>query len=420
MEVERFATLAGGCIASRRMWLAAMGMFPALNRAETSTKRFSSRPTSRCASKDWPLWETFIEHYVQKDGRVIDASTPQKHTSSEGQSYAMFFALVANDPKAFERLWRWTVDNLLSGQVKGRLPAWIWGLATDGTWRVLDDNSASDADLWLVYDLLEAGRLWHREDYAQDAHNLMAEMQKREVLNLPGLGSMLLPGERGFVHQNGTEFHLNPSYLPIPLLRRLAVADPSGPWAEIARNTFAMFNAVAKPQGFAPDWIAYMVGADGEGSFVPHPTKSDIGSYDAIRTYLWAGMTARSDPLSEPIVNLLHGLADATPGNSLPPESVSTATGATQGAGSFGFAAALLPYLQATHRREALIEQRQRVQDGLDQALSAESVAKRQPPYYDLVLTLFGRGWLDARYRFARTGALEPIWKKTPCHATDR
>ena len=122
----------------------------------------SAGAKSDCAPDAWPLWRAFTTRFIQPDGRVLDASTPQRHSSSEGQSYGMFFALLANDRARFESLWRWSIDNLFGGTLKGRLPAWWWGRAPDGSWRVLDGNSASDADLWFVYALAEAARLWNQ------------------------------------------------------------------------------------------------------------------------------------------------------------------------------------------------------------------------------------------------------------------
>ena len=365
----------------------------------------------------WPLWDAFTTHFVQPDGRVLDASTPQKHSSSEGQSYGMFFALVANDRPRFDRLWRWTVDNLMGGQVQGRLPAWWWGLAPDNAWRVLDTNSASDADLWITYSLLEAARLWKEPAYERDARLLLAEIEKREVADVPGLGPMLLPGEQGFVHHNPESWVFNPSYQPPPVLRRLVAASPLGPWGAVARNNTTLYENITQPSGFAPDWTTFTLDASGKGSFGKHAEKGDVGSYDAIRTYLWAGMTPVNDVLSAPMLARLAGQLNATVANGFPPESVTVSTGAVTGAGSFGFSAAMLPMLQRAGARDALARQRKRVAEGLQQALAPQNTQTRQPPYYDVVLSLFGQGWLDGRYQFTRSGALSPAWT-SPCRAT--
>jgi endoglucanase len=41
----------------------------------------------------WDLWEHYKKTFMQEDGRVIDYATPIEHSTSEGQSYAMMFAL---------------------------------------------------------------------------------------------------------------------------------------------------------------------------------------------------------------------------------------------------------------------------------------------------------------------------------------
>ena len=48
--------------------------------------------------------------------------------------------------------------------------------------------------------------------------------------------------------------------------------------------------------------------------------------------------------------------------------------------------------------------------DVLARVLAERATATQQPPYYDIVLSLFGMGWADRRYRFTRTGELAPRW----------
>ena len=45
----------------------------------------------------WDLWDEFKAVNVTPEGRVVDYSDAKLITTSEGQSYGMFFALVAND-----------------------------------------------------------------------------------------------------------------------------------------------------------------------------------------------------------------------------------------------------------------------------------------------------------------------------------
>ena len=129
------------------------------------------------AAAAWPLWEQFTQRFMQDDGRVIDYTTAQQHSTSEGQSYAMFFALVARDRARFDKLWAWSITNLAGGDIGARLPAWQWGRKADGSWGVVDANPASDANLWFAYALAEAGRLWHEPRYTAQARTLLAQVR---------------------------------------------------------------------------------------------------------------------------------------------------------------------------------------------------------------------------------------------------
>ena len=361
----------------------------------------------------WPLWQTFVEHFVQPDGRVMDASTPQHHSSSEGQSYAMFFALVANDRETFEKLWRWSENNLAQGDIKTHLPGWFWGLNEKGEWLLLDSNSASDGDLWFAYALLEAGRLWHRPDYIEAGQHLLRNVAHHEVATLPGLGKMLMPGRLGFIKPDLTapdQWQLNPSYMPIPILRRFAEVDPKGPWAQIAKNTATLIKAVSH-NGFVADWVTYRATGPKTGEFFVDPTKGDLGSYDAIRTYMWAGMMPASDPLRKPLLDNLGGMLQATIEEGVPPEKVQVVSGERSGAGPFGFSAALLPYFNALGKTTLQQQEALRVEQLMAQSLTPEAIKMAQPPYYFFVLSLFSLGYMDNRYHFLDDGKLQPMWE---------
>ncbi|SAL23221.1 endo-1,4-D-glucanase [Caballeronia peredens] len=350
---------------------------------------------------DWPAYRIFVERVVQADGRVVDRSTEAQQTTSEGQSYGLFFALVANDRATFERLLAWTRTNLSANQFDAnnlRLPAWQWGKRQDGSFGVMDPNSASDSDLWIAYDLFQAGRLWKEPTYTKLAYAMATQIVKQEIVDLPGLGPMLLPGPQGF--RTGDVTRLNPSYLPLPLLRGLAHEMPDGPWTSLAQNAAKMIKVTA-PRGYAPDWAAYQ-----SNQFVVDPKNGDVGSYDAIRVYLWAGMTASADPLARPWLDALGGMRQSVAQNGFPPEKVSTISGAATGEGPLSYWGALAPYFKALNDERGL---------GLARAhldvLAAPPGAGREPVYYDRVLGLFGGGFVEGRYRFDENGRLLPKWR---------
>jgi endoglucanase len=339
------------------------------------------------------------------------------HSTSEGQSYGMLFALIANDPARFDHLWKWTAANMLGSDLTTRLPGWLWGQGKDGQWQLQDSNSASDADLWIVYALLEASRLWQRPEYREDALRLLKTIETRLVVDLPGLGKMVLPGPEGFVQANHL-WDLNPSYLPLPLLRRLAKEEPAGPWKEIAANTVKMIRS-SSPRGYVADWVGYRGTAPQSGMFVSDPIKGDVGSYDAIRVYLWAGMTPKKDPAFAPLLAALDGMAQGPAATGIPPEKVQTGTGALDGKAPFGYSAALVPYFIAKGKPRLAEQQQRRVQESLDAAFAPGS-QRAEPLYYNVMLSLFALGWAEKRYQFRDDGTLKLSWETSCARAVLR
>ena len=347
-----------------------------------------------CKQPAWPQWDRFAQRHLQADGRIVDFSVPARQSTSEGQSYGMFFALVANDRERFANLWRWSRGNLGAGG--DRLPAWQWGKRENSdAYGVLDPNSASDADLWMAYALLEAGRLWDMPEYGKAGRALLAQIKEKEIADLPQLGLMLLPGPEGFA--DGNAWRLNPSYLPLPLLRGLARIDASGPWNALIATSQRMI-AQASPQGFAPDWAVYRA----ERGFAPDPQTRGIGSYDAIRVYLWAGMADDSDPLAQAWRNSVPGMARYLASNAAPPEKADAVSGETADTGPIGFSAALLPYLQSMKLDGAFKDQLNRVREEWERGADMG--------YYNSVLMLFGWGWQQGQFRFGVDGELKPAW----------
>jgi len=344
----------------------------------------------RCEA--WPAWQRFKLLYVSDDGRVIDASTPKQITTSEGQSYALFFALVGNDRPAFDQILRWTQNNLATGSLEKHLPAWQWGYGEDD-WHVLDSNSASDADLWIAYTLGEAGRLWGEGWYSQIGAAVAKNIVKQEVVAIPGLGPTLLPGPMGFVDEQ--RWRLNPSYSPLSIVRGVGRQTRDPIWNEIAQSSERVILASAE-KGFAADWVEFT-----NGGFVPDRKTRGIGSYDAIRVYMWAGMLPASEPSRDKIVSALKPMVQAVSKRPAPMESIDTDTLEMQGDGSPGFSAAVLPMLAGAHLSAALQTHRKRAAD--------ESLQGNQG-YYSDVLSLFGLGWLEQRFRFNRAGLLNVRW----------
>lgn len=362
---------------------------------------FSTTPAA-VTPPDWPLWNRYAQRFLESSGRIIDFDR-ENSTTSEGQAYALFFALVANDRQHFEQILRWTENNLANGNLSKTLPGWHWGKSRE-QWTVLDPNSASDADLWMAYTLVQAGRLWHREDFVAAGSRLADLIAAQEVVHLPQFGPFLLPGKDGFLNR-GT-YSLNPSYLPLQVVLGLSSSFPEGPWGEIAERLPSFLKASAR-NGFVLDWISYRP-EDGFGN-QPITIADPAASYDAIRVYLWAGMLAPETPHRQPAVNALLGMRDYLRVHTYPPAVVTGQGVVREPKSSVGFSAAVLPFLHATGDQAVESMNRQR----LDQELDAGTGLYGKPPkYYDQNLAMFATGWLEERFHFDERGYLHVKWEQ--------
>lgn len=331
----------------------------------------------------WPMWDSFKTVNIDKNFRVIDYSDKRSITTSEGQSYAMFFALVADDRETFAKLLEWTEKNLSKGDITKNLPSWLWGKTGNG-WGIIDTNNATDSDLWIAYDLLEAARLWNEPAYEEKARAMM-EGLKRDVRDIPNLGKVLLPGGSGFDHP--THVTLNPSYYPVFILRRLALVDPY--WKEVAEGTIRALVRTA-PAGFSPDWAKI----DRTGKLIaPEGEDYTLGSYNAIRVYLWAAMTDPSDPSYGVLMKHFDPMRRLTEEMNMPPEKVEILTGKANRAGNAGFGACVLEMLGNS-----------KTADLLRTVIQAEPIIGEN--YYRNVLMLYGAGFDQGLFRFDRDGRL--------------
>ena len=349
----------------------------------------------------WSAWRRFAAEAVSAEGRLIDPSDARQITTSEGQSYGLFFALVDDDRELFERLRRWTVDNLCAGDAGKNLPAWLWGKtvvpapktadsrraaeksAPVVRWGVIDANNATDADLWIAYALLEAGRLWKEDAYREEGLALLDLVGRTCLHETEAMGPVCLPGRTGFVDGEG-RITFNPSYTPPQLLRRFAAEDPRWLAAERAALRATLR---ASPAGAAPDWAVF----DESRTLVEDGRP--FGSWDAVRVYLWAGMLPQDAPERDLLVRHFAPVFRLVRARGSVPERIDTRTLAVSAAGPDAFGAAFLAWRPNSPEGDLLRARLEKL------PIAAES-------YYKSMLTLFGLGFDDARFAFDREGRL--------------
>jgi endoglucanase len=339
-----------------------------------------------------PAWEGFVHDFMSSDGRVIDASVPEKITTSEGQSYALFFALVNRDQARFEQLLQWTENNLAAGDLRVHLPAWSWGKADDGQWHVLDRNAASDSDVWIAYSLLAAAELWSNTRYREVGLALAKRIIEAETVVLPRYGRVLLPGPTGF-HPTEDTWRLNPSYWPISVLRGLAVWTKDAAWQELVQSSERLLRESA-PKAVSPDWFVLNSATGG----ISWPDEESDSAYNAIRVYLWLGMMPFNDPLSASLRSHFAPWATRAMRQGFVSDRVQTQSGKViSDYHPIGFAQAALPYLQAQAE----------ISDKVGLAAIKARAEQPREGYYTEVLSLFSVLWRDQRFQFQRDGRVQ-------------
>ena len=144
-----------------------------------------------------------------------------------------------------------------------------------------------------------------------------------------------------------------------------------------------------------PDWAVVRPGKP----LTQDPVHGRTGSYDAIRAYLWVGMSPERDARLDGIAG---GLFRALEASGRLPERIDARTLQGKGEAPPGFYAALLPIAPPAARAELERHLATAQRNGL---------YGDPPAYYDQNLALFARGFLESRFRFRDDGALAPAWE---------
>ena len=255
-----------------------------------------------CGERLWPpqeldrvlnaSWQSYRQQFISPEGRVL---LPERDggTISEAQAYALLRAVWAGDEATFVRVYAWTVSNL------GRpdhLLAWHWGRRPDGSWGVLDANTASDGDLdYALALILAARRGWRAPpdspDYRAQAREVLAAILEKEVAALPGGEVLLLtPGNW---HEAEPPYLLNPSYFSPAAYRLFAQigASPVGTvleppaWDRLHQDTYQLLARLSpglegQPGvGLFPDWCR----VEAAGQLSPAPGRDLHFGWEAAR-----------------------------------------------------------------------------------------------------------------------------------------
>lgn len=222
-------------------------------------------------------WAGYQRAFVAADGRVRD---PKQNAAShsEGQGYGLLLAWMHDDRPAFDRILKWTRDNL---QVRrDALLAWSWGLRPNGDWNVIDYNNASDGDILVAYALLKAAQRWEHSAYREAALRIIRDIRAHLALTVHGY-RLIAPAYFGFNGRNGHSF--NTGYLVLPAFDEFARMDDQTYWTRVLddsrrlleKSTFSRFKLPA-------DWVALE-----SDRVIVDQARSPFFGYEAIRVPLY-------------------------------------------------------------------------------------------------------------------------------------
>ena len=222
----------------------------------------------------------FLGGYERADGRVA-RSDPGGDTVSEGQAYAMLVAEATGDRSRFDAAWRWAEAHL---EQPDGLMAWRW---VDG--RVVDPQSATDADLTAAAALLGAGQRFADPADTAAGRRVAGAVLTADVVDTPA-GPVLAAGPWATV----TPVRVDPSYLATPEL--VTIADAlGGQWQAVLRAARTQLQSLTAGGTLPSDWA--VVG--GDGAVHPAAPPADPSApvrfgFDAVRVPIW--LAASCDP----------------------------------------------------------------------------------------------------------------------------
>jgi endo-1,4-beta-D-glucanase Y len=221
-------------------------------------------------------WRRYKARFIDPDGRLFDDSQASV-SHSEGQGYALLLAVLNDDREAFDKIWRWTSDNLEVRQ--DHLAAWRWRPSDNP--HVPDPNNATDGDLLIAWALAEAGRRWRAPAYSAQARTIALSIA-HHVVFASAFGPAIRPGVAGFGNDDTKDGPVvNLSYWVFPAFDALSGVAPEVDWKALADTGLKLFDAAQfGPRELPSDWISLRAGV------APARDRPPVFGYELVRAPL--------------------------------------------------------------------------------------------------------------------------------------
>jgi len=220
-------------------------------------------------------WDAYKTLYIRADGYVLDPSRESGEVTSEGQGYALLRAAWMRDEPTFTRVFAWTEQHL---RRPDGLHSWRW--TPDGGGRLLDRNTATDADQEIAFALVLAAVSFDKPELLVEARDLLRSIRRHAAV-VSDAGWFPAAGNWGV-----SERIVNLSYFLPYAYPYFARIDHEGQWDRVVDTGYNLLASVlGLPEvRLIPDFM--VVTSGGDAALLPDNVRlSRDFSSDAMRIY---------------------------------------------------------------------------------------------------------------------------------------
>lgn len=195
-------------------------------------------------------WIVYKEQFIDTN-RILDADNI---SSSEGQGFALLFAVFSNDRKQFQDMWAWTKENM---QREDRLFRQQVIPSQEGecdSQCVSAEPNASNGDIIIAWALLAAENKWDRQVFLVEGLRVLDAIKTKLIREQFGY-QLILPSEKG-VELPDDRIQINLSYWVFPALNLFTEVTGDPLWAEVYQSgTSLMQSARFGDLNLPADWM---------------------------------------------------------------------------------------------------------------------------------------------------------------------
>ncbi|MBQ4246819.1 MAG: hypothetical protein II733_06670 [Succinivibrio sp.] len=326
----------------------------------------------------WPQYQSFMSSRA-KDNVFISNLNNEEFVSSEIYSYVMLFALTQKDKNRFDGLLSALETTLCEGDIKSNLPYARVKLNKNGNEN--REGTLTRANLFIAYDLYTAYEMFKDESYREKADAIAAMVKSSCTYGHPVLGTVILPSYNNVADKK--EITITPNIFAPFVMQKLGQYDID--YLSLYDNTVS---AVVRGSGdgFAADTLTFNM--DGDQII----RINSIGSLDALRFYLWLGITCESDPNRRLLIPLYENMLKDIEKDLNVPEVANLYTHKVGGIGT-------LSYMAST-----MLLEKNKEKDFFRTVLKNHVFKKDE--LYAQVMTMFALGFDNHYFRFSHDGSL--------------